>query len=145
VRRETHAGPPRRARDALRDEAGTLLVTGEHVPDSARAIERVIDRQDGAARYAGDEPHALPLQQANDNLGSGQSFHRKLLRLVAGRESTEPMTKKPRSAHAGGVVRFNCCSARSSVPRAHALRYSYEDEHARDDDQRGGQTAGSDV
>src|SRR5690606_6870701 len=79
------------------------------------------------------------------NLGSGQSFHRKLLRLVAGRESTEPMTKKPRSAHAGGVVRFNCCSARSSVPRAHALRYSYEDEHARDDDQRGGQTAGSDV
>src|SRR5690606_25443123 len=111
----------------------------------ARPIELVVDRQDGAARYAGDEPHALPLQQANGNLGSGQSFHRKLLRLVAGRESKERKKKKPRSAHAGGVLRFRYYSARSSIPRAHAFRYSYEDEYPRDDDQRGGQAAESGV
>src|SRR5690606_1749194 len=109
------SGSTRRASDALRDEARTLLVTGEHVTYCARPIELVVDRQDGAARYAGDEPHALPLQQANGNLGSGQSFHRKLLRLVAGRESKEPKKKKPRSAHAGGVFRFRYYSARSSI------------------------------
>ncbi len=56
-RREAHAGAARRAREALRGVRGALLVPHEEVPDR-RAVERVVERQRGAAGVPEDVGHA---------------------------------------------------------------------------------------
>src|SRR5690606_8114246 len=140
-RREADAGLPGRAGDPLRDEPRALLVAREHVPDPIRPVERIVDRQDRAARYAGDEPEALALEQANREFGSGESFH---LRAPSSRRRTRVEGARKKKTPLGSRRRgwISCCSTRS-VPRTRAIGYSYEDEYPRDEDeQRGHQAAG---
>ncbi len=59
---------------ALGHEAGALFVAGQHVVDRGRLAEGIVDRQDGAARYAGDGADALAFEQAHGDLGAGEGF-----------------------------------------------------------------------
>ena len=65
-----------RVRVALGHVAGALLVAHEDVADR-RVDQRVVDREDGAARKAEHDLGALHLEALDEGLGSGQ-LHRGL-------------------------------------------------------------------
>ncbi len=70
ARDETHARPARRASVTVGREAGTLLVTGLHMPD-LRSSQKSIYGQGVRARDPKDVLDSVGLEGANDGFASG--------------------------------------------------------------------------
>ena len=66
---------PGRARVALGHVTGALLVAREHVADGRAASDRVVERQDRAAREPEDDVDALGLEGAEDRVGAVHPYH----------------------------------------------------------------------
>ena len=81
--RDADLGRAADARHALGDEARALLVAGKHVADLA-AHQRIVERQDGAARNARDGAHTLAFEKAHEQLCAADFFHEVLLVCSSG-------------------------------------------------------------
>jgi len=70
---EAHGGAAGDARHALGDESGALFMAGEDVFDArVGGVKRVVERQDRAARDAGDGADALAFEQVAEDFGAGE-------------------------------------------------------------------------
>ena len=122
-RPEAHGGTAGRARHALGDECGALLVTRQHVADPA-GPQRVVE---GEARAPGDsrgDGDALPFEQPHDQLGAG-GLHPVLL-LRVGLRAKERGPRKDETpaglAPAGVSERSVQLPVRARWPRTRPLR-----------------------
>ena len=101
-------------RHALRHEAAALLVACQYVMNQARLRQGVVDRQDRSAGDTGQRSHALPFEQAHNDLGAGEGFgdgagHEHLLLRTTLRRFgwTEVQKEKPPSGlHRRGFWNF---------------------------------------
>ena len=129
---EAHLGPARDAAHALGHEARTLFVPGQHVMDALALGERVVERQDRAARNSGNGPDALTLEHSNDQLGACHLWHLVLLL----EEPLPPACRKNKPPPAGAPAGVSVIwSASCSLSRAHAYAYDayYSDYGQRQD------------
>src|SRR5581483_9085332 len=80
-RREAHTRDARRLRVAVGGVGRALLVPAQDVTDG-RVEQRIVGRQDRAARDTEDVLYALPLQRVNKRLGAADLLSRLELHLV---------------------------------------------------------------
>jgi hypothetical protein len=73
---------------ALGDEAGALLVAGEHVADGGAGGERVVQGQVGPSGDAGDHGDAVAFQLADDDFSAVHSGHGLFLLGGCGQKKT---------------------------------------------------------